>query len=193
MSQAVVHLVVMTASYLVGSISWSYLAVRALGGGDLRGRGTGNLGARNAMRVVGPGWGLAVGLGDAAKGATGVLLARWLLGTAFGQWAALFFVLLGHCHSMFLGGAGGKGLAAGIGGMLLISPTALAASLAVGTVALVLGRSIYVMAAAAVLALPFIHVRLTGVDSELVPLLALVLLVLARHRRNLSEWLSSRR
>jgi len=178
------YLLVAGVGYLVGSISWAYLAVRRLRGGDLRVQGTGNLGARNALRLVGPGWALAVGLADAAKGAAGVMLARWLVGTAFSEWTALFFVLLGHCYSAFLQGAGGKGLAAGMGGILLISPALLGMALGVGAVALVLSRTIYTMAVFSVLSLPVIYVFLVGANVELIPLLALVFLVLWRHRRH---------
>jgi glycerol-3-phosphate acyltransferase PlsY len=185
------YLLVSVAGYLVGSISWAYLAVRALRGDDLRAQGTGNLGARNAMRSVGPGWALAVGLGDAAKGASGVMLARFLVGTPFSEWTALFFVLLGHCYSIFLKGAGGKGLAAGMGGILLISPVLLGMALGVGAVALVLSRTIYTMAVFSVLSLPVIYVLWAGAGAELIPLLALVLLVLWRHRRHLSHSVSA--
>lgn len=180
------YLPVSVVSYLIGSISWAYLAVRVLHGDDLRVQGTGNLGARNAMRMVGPGWALVVGLGDAAKGASGVLLARSWVGTPFGEWTALFFVLLGHCYSVFLKGAGGKGLAAGIGGILLISPVLLGLALGVGAVALGLSRAVYTMAICSVLSLPIIYVFWAGAGVELIPLLALVWLVLWRHRRHLS-------
>lgn len=185
------YLLVSVAGYLVGSISWAYLAVRVLRGDDLRAQGTGNLGARNAMRSVGPGWALAVGLGDAAKGASGVMLARFLVGTPFSEWTALFFVLLGHCYSIFLKGAGGKGLAAGMGGILLISPPLLGMALGVGAMALVLSRTIYTMAVLSVLSLPVIYVLWAGAGVELIPLLALVLLVLWRHRRHLSHSVSA--
>lgn len=81
------YLPVSVVSYLIGSISWAYLAVRVLHGDDLRVQGTGNLGARNAMRMVGPGWALAVGVGGrpwrrrqgGGRRATGPVLGRHAL------------------------------------------------------------------------------------------------------------------
>ena len=55
-------------SYLLGTVSFSYLLVRRLKGIDLRTRGSGNLGATNAGRVLGKRWGLAIYLLDFLKG-----------------------------------------------------------------------------------------------------------------------------
>lgn len=116
-----------------------------------------------------------------------MLLARSWVGTPFGEWTALFFVLLGHCYSVFLKGAGGEGLAAGMGGILLISPVLLGLALGVGAVALGLSRAVYAMAICSVLSLPIIYVIWAGSGVELIPLLAVVWLVLWRHRRHLSR------
>lgn len=66
-------------SYLLGSLSFSYLVVRLSGKGDLRTLGTGNLGARNVKRFLGLSVAIAVGILDAAKGAGAVYLGQYLL------------------------------------------------------------------------------------------------------------------
>src|SRR5206468_8718869 len=65
-------------AYLLGSISWSYLIVRAVRGEDVRTLGSGNAGATNALRAAGKGAGVAVLLLDAGKGAAAVAGARAL-------------------------------------------------------------------------------------------------------------------
>jgi len=66
-------------SYVLGSLSFSYLVVRLSGKGDLRTLGTGNLGARNVKRFLGWSVAIAVGILDAAKGAGAVYLGQYLL------------------------------------------------------------------------------------------------------------------
>jgi len=62
------------AAYLLGSIPWPYLVVRALRGIDIRSVGDGNMGTQNVWQAVGPAAALVVLLGDMAKGAVAVLL-----------------------------------------------------------------------------------------------------------------------
>jgi glycerol-3-phosphate acyltransferase PlsY len=66
---------VLAASYLLGSIPFSYLVARQRGV-DVRKVGSGNVGATNVMRNVGKGAGMLAFVLDAAKGAAAVLVAR---------------------------------------------------------------------------------------------------------------------
>ena len=76
-------------AYLMGSLSFSYLAVKVLGHADLRSLGTGNLGARNVKRFLGLGAAIAVGIADGLKGVGSVLLGHFLLSRASGSWFGL--------------------------------------------------------------------------------------------------------
>ena len=73
-------LLVLAASYLLGGLPFGYLLTRLAGRGDIREMGSGNPGATNVLREVGTGWGTAVLLLDAAKGAGAVYLAAVLAG-----------------------------------------------------------------------------------------------------------------
>lgn len=111
-------------AYLLGCLTPGYYLVRWRTGQDLRAVGSGGVGATNTGRVLGN-WGfLAVGIGDAAKAALAVGLARWLFGHG-PDWVwmlALIAVVMGHVWPVQLGFRGGKGIACAIGGLLILDP-----------------------------------------------------------------------
>jgi acyl phosphate:glycerol-3-phosphate acyltransferase len=115
------------AAYLIGSIPSGYLAGRAKGI-DLRKEGSGNIGATNALRVLGKKWGYLVFAADIFKGWLSVTLAYALANryapeqvTVAGILAALFAVV-GHNFPVWLGFKGGKGIATSAGIMIALFP-----------------------------------------------------------------------
>ena len=141
----VVSLVIV--SYLVGSLSPSYMVVRRRMGLDIRQLGNGNAGAENVSRVAGIRPAVVVAVIDVAKGLLVVLVARWispasamehplaggLTGDAFRNGvilAAGVAAVVGHSWSVYLKGAGGRGAATAVGvlcGMVTIPALVVAA------------------------------------------------------------------
>jgi glycerol-3-phosphate acyltransferase PlsY len=121
---------VLVAAYLLGSIPFGYLIVRAKEGADVRETGSGGTGATNVSRRAGKMAGVVTLLLDAAKGALAVVLARWLIAPDFGiNWwvaAAGILAVLGHIFPVWLGFRGGKGVATGVGIFLALAPLAVA-------------------------------------------------------------------
>jgi glycerol-3-phosphate acyltransferase PlsY len=123
-------------AYLLGSIPVAYLAGKARGV-DLRQHGSGNLGATNALRVLGWKVGVPVYVADTLKG---FIPAFWLP-TLFAQprgshWAMVYGLaaIVGHVKPVFLlgrGGGGGKGVATAGGVFLGLAPVATLAAIAV--------------------------------------------------------------
>ena len=101
--------------YLLGSIPFGILVTRAMGLGDLRSIGSGNIGATNVLRTGNKGAALATLLLDGGKGAAAVLLARWLLGGEDAAQVAGCAAFLGHLFPVWLGFRGGKGVATFLG------------------------------------------------------------------------------
>jgi glycerol-3-phosphate acyltransferase PlsY len=107
-------------AYVLGCIATGYYLVRLRTGKDVRTMESGNIGARNVGRILGwPGF-LLTFLGDLAKGALAVLLARGLsrsdpLATS----AAVVGALAGHLWPAQLGFRGGKGVSTGLGAVLV--------------------------------------------------------------------------
>lgn len=121
-------------AYLVGSIPFAYLAGRARGV-DLRQHGSGNLGATNAVRVLGLPTGIAVYLLDTLKGFLPVfVLVPLVAASRLDLWAIAFGVaaIVGHVRPVYLGfQKGGKGVATAGGVFLALAPLATALGLAV--------------------------------------------------------------
>ncbi len=112
---------VVLASYLIGSIPFSYLFSR-LRGVDPRKAGTGNVGASNALAVAGKRVGALALAGDIGKGIAAILLARYF---GLSDWGIAFSglaVVIGHDFSAFLGFKGGKGVATTGGVLIALDP-----------------------------------------------------------------------
>jgi len=118
-----ITLAVIIVAYLIGSISTGYLIVKAKTKQDIRTIGSGSTGATNVKRVLGKKWFFIVLLLDALKGATPVLLAKYLTIDPYGINAVLasIFVIIGHSKPIFLQFKGGKSVASGVGTILALN------------------------------------------------------------------------
>jgi acyl-phosphate glycerol 3-phosphate acyltransferase len=109
------------AAYLIGAIPFGYLVGRAKGV-DLFAVGSGNIGATNAGRVLGRGYGLLVFALDFLKGAGPVAAAAWADPGEGLRVAAAAAAFLGHLFPVYLGFRGGKGVATGAGVVAVLVP-----------------------------------------------------------------------
>jgi glycerol-3-phosphate acyltransferase PlsY len=127
MSSPLSLVIVAVLAYLLGSIPFGIVITRAMGLGDLRSIGSGNIGATNVLRTGNKAAALATLLLDAAKGGVAVLMARYALGEDAAQLAGLA-AFLGHLFPVWLGFKGGKGVATFLGILLALAwPVGLAA------------------------------------------------------------------
>jgi acyl phosphate:glycerol-3-phosphate acyltransferase len=120
--QPLLDLGLILAGYLAGSLPMGVIVARVTGGRDPRSVGSGRIGGTNALRAMGAGRGLAVGLLDIAKGALPVATAVLLGASPVIQALAGVAAVTGAWRSIFLRFHGGRGLATGIGAMLVIQP-----------------------------------------------------------------------
>lgn len=112
--------IVAALAYLLGSIPFGIVITRALGLGDLRKIGSGNIGATNVLRTGNKGAAAATLILDAAKGGIAALIARWLVAEDAAQLAGLA-AFLGHIFPIWLNFKGGKGVATFLGTLLALS------------------------------------------------------------------------
>jgi glycerol-3-phosphate acyltransferase PlsY len=194
------HALVLAAAYLLGSVPFGYLIVRAKGGGDVRAHGSGGTGATNVTRRVGRGAGILTLALDAVKGAASVLLARYLLAEDFGvNWwvaAAALLAVLGHVFPVWLRFRGGKGVATGLGVFLSLTPLAVLSVLPVFVLIVWATRYVSLGSITAAAALPAAVWLLAGrvqPPAQLWPLLTAAIVggavVIIMHRANVGRLL----
>ena len=195
MSRALAALIPIAAGYLCGSLPWGLWLGRMLRGLDVRTLGSGNLGATNVYRSLGPGIGLATLVLDVAKGALPVwLIAGSRLGAQFpggAEWCRVavgLAAIAGHIWTVFARFRGGKGVATTAGVLLALSPPAFAVFVVVFAAAVGATRFISVgsMLGAVAFAVTLAVQRGPASPSALFGALVAAL-VIARHRDNIGR------
>lgn len=173
--------------YLLGSIPFGLILTRVFGAGDLRQIGSGNIGATNVLRTGRKGLAAATLLLDAAKGFAAVAIAEALWPGNGVLAAATAF--LGHLYPVWLKFRGGKGVATMMGIVLALHwPCAVVYAVVwLGLLAVLRISSLAGMAAA--VSAPVSAAFFSAFDIVL-PLLALALLVLWKHRENIDRLLN---
>jgi glycerol-3-phosphate acyltransferase PlsY len=184
------------AAFLCGSIPFGLLLVKLAGKGDVRAHGSGNIGATNVSRVGGKGLGIVTLLLDILKGFLPVFLAKQA-GLSLDLLSLLALTaVLGHVFTPWLKFQGGKGVATALGVILAVDAQLMVLPLATFAFALWLTRHVSlgsILAAAMVpaqLLLISSFTRTFGGSfqkdlSALLPWVALVLLVVWKHRDNI--------
>jgi len=170
---------VLAGSYILGCFVAAYYFTRWRRGVDIRASGSGNAGARNMARVYGPTDAAITLVLDAAKGAIAAMAGLYFVGTEWAAVAALLAAIVGHIWPAQLSFHGGKGVATGLGGIVVIDPLATLALLGVGVLLLALTRNFYrtglvVIALAEPMLAIFGHDRLTLFLTAIASLICLV-------------------
>ena len=179
------------AAYVLGSIPFGFLIVKLIGAGDIRFRGSGNIGATNVAREAGALPGLATLLLDGGKGYFSVWLAerathsnpRWMI-------LAALLTLVGHTFPVWLRFQGGRGVATGAGVFLPICWQAVVGAVLVWAVILVFWRYVSLASISAAASLPLL-VYVLYAPSHAPPQSIsagasfAMLLIIARHRSNI--------
>lgn len=171
--------------YGLGSIPFGMIVARAMGLGNLRDIGSGNIGATNVLRTGNKGAAALTLLLDGFKGAAAVYLARMLATEDAVQVAALA-AFLGHCFPVWLRFRGGKGVATFLGILLALAWPVGVASCAAWLVGAGLSRMSSMAALVAAASSTFFIVFL-GYAGALVLGIVLTILVFARHKDNIKR------
>lgn len=176
-------LTALACGYLSGSIPFGVLITRAMGLGDLRGVGSGNIGATNVLRTGSRKAAAATLVGDMAKGwiPVAVFLALW--GPLPAQLAGLG-AFLGHLFPVWLGFRGGKGVATFIGVALGLSVFAGLLSCATWLAAAALFRVSSLAALVMSLSAP-VWLWLMGERGAVWVVVCLIVLIWLKHATNI--------
>lgn len=184
-------LALIAAAFWAGAIPFGVLLARRRGV-DIRAHGSGNIGATNVSRVLGPKAGAVVLLLDALKGALPTSLALSLGASPTVVALTGGAAILGHCFSPLLRGHGGKGVATALGVFVAIAPDLAGVAILVFAVTLALARVPALGSLAASLAISVGLVARGGGPYAVLACATTALLVYT-HRTNLAKLLAGRR
>lgn len=201
--------IVLITAYLLGSIPFGYLIVRARAGADIRETGSGGTGATNVSRRAGKTAGILTLVLDASKGVAAILLARLVAGSLWfsssavhastNDWLialAAILVIIGHMFPLWLGFRGGKGVATGVGVFLVLVPVAVAGAAAVFLLIVIATRYVSLGSIVAAATIPLFvwlqHGWISSVNSLWPTMTAALLgaaLIIFAHRGNIQRLL----
>ncbi len=178
----------LVAAYLVGATPTSYWVGRGISGKDLRNEGSGNLGATNALRVLGWKAALPVLLVDIVKGWAPVVFFPLIDGST-ASWALAYgaATIVGHVFSFWVGFRGGKGVATSTGVFLALAPWAILVAFLVWIGAVAATRMVSLGSILAAATLPVATWFTPHEAGTPVFALALALFVIWAHRANIAR------
>lgn len=180
-------------AYLIGSVSSAILVSRLRGLADPRSFGSGNPGATNMLRTGDKKAAALTLTGDAGKGAIAVLLAAWAGaegGSPTTPALAAIGVFLGHLFPVFFGFKGGKGVATALGVLLALSWPVGLAILGTWLLVFVTTKISSLSALTASALAPLVWFWAHGMDAVFWAVLAMTVLLLIRHHKNIRDLLS---
>lgn len=179
-------------AYLIGSIPIGFLIARASGGVDIRGQGSGTIGATNVLRTLGPVPAALTLVGDVLKGYVAVRTAE-VIGPepAWGA-AGAVIAIAGNCWPIFLRFKGGKGVATALGAFLALTPGAILPAAGVWIVLTAAFRYVSLSSLAGCVALTLGAWLLGNPPVYVVAAGCAVVLIVWRHRENVKRLLSGR-
>ena len=175
---------VIILAYLIGSIPFALILARRWGATDLRGIGSGNLGAANVMRASGVTAGVLVAVLDMAKGAASVWLAALGSTGPVVPAAAGLAAIVGHIYPVWLRFRGGKGVATACGVFAVLTPLAVPPALAIFTAVVWLTKYISLGSVVASIALPPLAYALGSPAPSVLAAIAASIIIVFRHRSN---------
>jgi glycerol-3-phosphate acyltransferase PlsY len=180
-------------AYFLGSLPTALLVVRLFTGEDVRRKGSGNVGATNALRAAGWKAGVVVTLIDVAKGAVPVWIMKHYNPESIWVAAVMLAAVLGHCYPVWLKFKGGKGVATGFGVFLVVAPLSALAALALWFVVLAIWRWVSLASMVASASFPLILKLIDKPDLvTLVAVSAAAVLIILRHASNIRNMLAGK-
>jgi len=192
------ELLLIVLAYLIGSIPTSVWVSEYFFDIDIRDYGSGNPGATNTYRVLGPKWGTIVMIVDMIKGIAAVKLALLLPYYADNATALLNLqiglglgAVIGHVFPIWADFRGGKGVATLFGLVLGISPWTALCCVGVFILVLYLTRFVSLSSILASIAFPVFILLIFNVDNDTYRIfaIAVALMVLLTHQKNIGRLL----
>jgi len=177
------------ASYIIGSIPFGFIAGRIFNL-DIRSVGSGNIGATNVLRTLGPKVGVPVFLLDLLKGTAAVYLAISLNLDPLLIILCGITAILGHTYSLFLGFKGGKGVATGVGVLIGINPLAGVLSLSIALMVMAITKYVSLGSLLGTLSAPILLFIFNAPLPYIIFSTVAAVLIFIRHISNIKKLIS---
>ncbi len=182
-------------AYFMGSLPNGVVIGKRVKGIDIRDHGSGNSGATNAYRVLGPKYGIMVLVADVLKGFIPVMFADMAGIRGIALILIGIVAIVGHSLSLFLNFKGGKGVATSLGVFLYLVPQVMLVVVAAFILVVYTTRYISLASIVGAALLPiltlFMPIR-EGIDRPSIFIISLLmgLFVIYRHRSNITRLLN---
>ena len=189
--------VIILLAYLIGSIPTAVWVGKWFYGIDVREHGSGNAGATNTIRILGPKAGIPVFIIDVMKGFAAVKMA-YICRDSFGDHNEVFamyrvilsfMVILGHVLPVFAGFSGGKGIATSLGAVLAIFALPAIVSLVVFLIILLSTNYVSLGSIVGACIFPFVSIFIFGNNeyAYLIFAISVAVFVITTHRKNIKR------
>ena len=184
-------LLIILVSYILGSISTSYIIAKKFAGVDIRTQGSGNAGSTNVLRTLGKKAGALTFVGDFLKGSLAVFISK-IIAKKYGidelsaGYLAAAFVVLGHNYPVFLGFKGGKGVATSLGSMITLNPIIASICFVVFLIVVFFTRYISLGSILGISISPFIMIILKNKQAFFITLFLTAVTIIS-HRENIKR------
>ncbi len=183
-------IVVLASIYLIAAIPTGIVLAKVMGYEDVRGKGSGNIGATNVYRVAGKLPGILTLAGDILKGFLPLLACKtWLAPTSIQLGIACAMAIVGHCYPVYLKFRGGKGIATALGIFLVISPIAVLGAAIVFGITVATTRFVSLASVLAAMSAPLLVLMLNEPQPIFLATLFIATLIIWRHRSNIKRLL----
>lgn len=180
-------LILIVVAYGLGTVSFGLILARLKGGVDLRGQGSGNIGATNVARAMGKQAGLIALLGDCAKGLVAVLLAQAWGSSIWIVAAAATAAVLGHLFPWYVKFRGGKGVATALGVFMPALPLPLLGALIAFIAVVLVWRYVSVGSVLAALLMPVLAAAFANPLPLTLAAAVIAVLIVIKHQSNLQR------
>ena len=179
---------IITICYLLGSLPFGYIVGKLFKKIDIREFGSGNIGATNAFRILGPWLASLVVMGDIGKGILSIYLLKYLnIDSSLILTIAGLAVICGHDWSLFLGFKGGKGIATTFGVVFALNPIISILAVMVWGVVLIISRYASLSSICALISI-FIFTILFKQPYEYIVFSAIIIILgIFKHKENIER------
>jgi glycerol-3-phosphate acyltransferase PlsY len=174
--------------YLLGSIPFGYIAGKLFKKIDIRELGSGNIGATNVFRILGPSLASLVLIGDISKGIFSIYLVQYFnIDNLLILTIAGLAVICGHDWSLFLGFKGGKGIATTFGVIFALNPIISILAIVVWVVVMIITRYASLSSILAVISIMIFTILFKQPYEYIIFSAIIIVLSIFKHKENIKR------